>query len=333
MFNFSKLKKTFVIAEAGVNHEGSFKEAIKLIDVAKKSGADAVKFQTYLTEKYVASSEKQRFERVKRFELKFAEFKKLYNYCKKKKIIFLSTPLDNESTDFLVNLVPFFKISSGDITNIKLLKYIASKNKPILLSTGGAEIDEIKKAINIINKNSKLDSKKYLGLMHCVPLYPVPANNANLKNIIELKSIFKNTIGYSDHTIGLEAAIIATSYGAKIIEKHFTITRKNKVFHDHFVSLDKDELPKLISAIKNTQLMLGSEKRIVNKAIKLKLPHIRRSFAVNKDLIKGSNLKMEDLILLRPSQGFKESESFKLINKKLRTNLKKGQLINKKDII
>ena len=333
MFNFSKLKKTFVIAEAGVNHEGSFKEAIKLIDVAKKSGADAVKFQTYLTEKYVASSEKQRFERVKRFELKFTEFKKLYNYCKKKKIIFLSTPLDNESTDFLVNLVPFFKISSGDITNIKLLKYIASKNKPILLSTGGAEIDEIKKAINIINKNSKLDSKKYLGLMHCVPLYPVPANNANLKNIIELKSIFKNTIGYSDHTIGLEAAIIATSYGAKIIEKHFTITRKNKVFHDHFVSLDKDELPKLISAIKNTQLMLGSEKRIVNKAIKLKLPHIRRSFAVNKDLIKGSNLKMEDLILLRPSQGFKESESFKLINKKLRTNLKKGQLINKKDII
>ncbi len=330
MFNFQKIKKTFLIAEAGVNHEGDIKEAMKLVDIAKKSGADAVKFQTYLTDYYVASSEKERFKRVKKFELTFSDFKKISNYCKKKKIIFVSTPLDNQSVDFLYDFVPFFKISSGDITNHDLLVKIASKNKPILLSTGGANLKEIRKAINLIETNTKIDSSKYLALMHCVPLYPVPSKEANLRNILTLRKHFKNIIGYSDHTKGYEAAIVAVTLGANIIEKHFTVTREGKVFHDHFVSLDKNELPHFRDIIESARIMAGKQERVISKEVKSKLNHIRRSYAVNRNLKKGTVLSKEDLILVRPSNGYKENEISKVLNKKIKINMNKGSIINKK---
>lgn len=333
MFNFKKINEAFIIAEAGVNHEGSLKEALKLVKNAKKSGAHAIKFQTYNSELYVSESQKERLERVKRFELSYKQFEELLKECKKNKIIFFSTPLDKKSVDFLSNKVPFFKISSGDITNYPLIKYIAKKNKPIILSTGGATIDEIDKAINTIKRYTNISLDKYLCIMHCVTLYPTLPSDADLLNIKLLQEKYNFTIGYSDHTIGLQAPLIARILGAKIIEKHFTNSRKNKSFHDHHISVNPKELNELIKMINNFESYLGNSSRIITKKIKKNLPYLRRSYALKENKKKNHKIGQNDLILLRPATGFSTLQRNKIVGKRLRKDFNSHLIIKKNNLL
>ena len=332
MFNFKKINKAFIIAEAGVNHEGSLKEAIKLVRNAKKSGADAIKFQTYKSENYVSKSQKERLKRVKKFELSFKEFEQIHKECKKNKIIFFSTPLDKDSVDFLFNKVPFYKISSGDITNYPLIEHIAKTNKPMILSTGGATIDEINKAIKIIKRNTNISLDKYLCLMHCVTLYPTLPSDADLLNIRHLQEKYNLTIGYSDHTIGSHAPLIARTLGAKIIEKHFTNTRRNKVFHDHHISVNPKELDELIKMVNHYESYLGNSSRIISNKIKENLPYLRRSYALKENMKKNKKINKNDLILLRPATGFSSFELKKIIGKRLRKDLRSHLIIKKNNL-
>ena len=248
-----KKNKTFVIAEVGNNHEGSFKLAKRLISEAKKSGADAVKFQTIIPDLLISSKNKKRLRQLNKFKLSFEQFKRLSIYAKKKNIIFLSTPTDTKSADFLNNIQNFFKISSGDNNFIPLIKKIAGFNKSIILSTGLSDlklIDSSKKIIfNEWKKKSK--KKKDLVLMHCVTSYPVDPKEANLNAIRTLQKNFKDcVIGYSDHTIGILSCLTAVALGARVIEKHFTINKNQSQFRDHKLSANPVEMRELVSSIR-----------------------------------------------------------------------------------
>ena len=255
-----KNKKVRIIAEAGVNHNGKLNNAFKLIDVASKSGADIVKFQLFKAEELVTkkakmakyqiknlnfnNNKKSQFDMLKKLEINNVKQKKLMDYCKTKKIQFMSTAFDIKSADYLNNIgVKIFKIPSGDITNYLLLKKIASFNKEIFLSTGMASLSEIKQAIIILNKfGTKL---KKITIMQCNTDYPTEIKDVNLNVLNTFKRLFKTSIGYSDHTLSLEIPSYAVAMGAKVIEKHFTLNRKMKG-PDHKASLTPKELKKMI---------------------------------------------------------------------------------------
>ena len=329
MYNFNNISGIKIIAEAGVNHEGKIDDALKLVKMAKKSGANFIKFQNYMSEYYVSSTQLKRLKRVKKFELSNYQFDKIYSQAKKTKINFISTPLDFKSVNYLKGKVPFFKLSSGDITNFELAEYIFKQNLPVIISTGGATIKEIDEIFNLFRQKSKLNPKKHLAILHCVASYPTELKDANLKNILTLKKRYQVTIGYSDHTSGIVAPVIAASLGAKIIEKHFTLSRINKKFHDHFLSLNPSELKIMIENLRHCELALGSEKRLISKKLKNRLTYLRRSYAVNKDMKKGEIITKSDLLLLRPSIGFTFKQKEFLINKKLSKNIKKFKIIKK----
>ena len=266
------MKKTIIIAEVGVNHNGSFDLAKKLVDSAASSGADYVKFQTFKTELNISKTAKKakyqivntknkvetQFEMVKKLELSFDDFVKLKSYCDKLNIGFLSTGFDFKSVDFLDSLeMDFFKISSGDITNKPLLKHIASKKRPIILSTGMANMNEIEMALDILITNGC--EKKQITVLHCNTEYPSPFQDVNLKAMNSIQEFFGVNIGYSDHTLGIEVSIAAVALGARVIEKHFTLD-KNLDGPDHKCSLNTDELKKMVSSIRNVEKSLSGDR-------------------------------------------------------------------------
>lgn len=334
--------KPFIIAEIGINHNGSLKLAKKLIDEAKKAGADAVKFQSFKKEKMsirkIYKNKKPDFkfdnkiksleDIIDRIELSYNQQKHLNNYCKKKKIIFSSTPLDTDSVDFLDSLnVPFFKVASMDLNNHFLLRKIASKNKPIILSTGFSSIKEIGQSIDIIKKSN---NKIKIALLHCISAYPPHDKDVNLKNIDLLRSKFKLPVGFSDHTIGIEASLGAISRGASIIEKHFTLDKKLKGW-DHPISATPEELKSIILCGSRINLMLGKlERSISNRENKFKL-NMRRSIVVNKNLKKDSIITLSDIDFKRPGTGISADRYLEVINKKTNKNLFEDHLLKKSD--
>jgi len=271
--NLNKLKKTFIIAEIGNNHEGSFNVACKLIKEAKKSGVDAVKFQTFKTEDFVSPHDKKRFKRLKKFELSYEDFEKLSVIAKRNKLKFISTPLDIKSAIFLNNIVDCFKIASGDNNYYDLIKIVLKFNKPTFISTGLLDFSEVKSLIKFIKKNRFNFSK--LSLFHCVSDYPVSNEEANLLSIKFFKERFPLTIGYSDHTIGKEASLLAVSLGAKIIEKHFTLNNNFSKFRDHKISLNPIDMKQLVSSIRKTELMMGNENKKIKRGESKNLHLIR----------------------------------------------------------
>ena len=332
---------TFIIAEAGDNHNGDIKLAKKLIDVAYKSGADAVKFQTFLTEKVTTFTAKQaqyqidntgkqesQYEMIKKLELSFDEFQELFDYANSKNLIFLSTPFDLDSVDFLANLgVPAFKVASGEIINTLMLKRIVSKKLPIILSSGMAKLGEIESALNLIHTNGETR----LALLHCITSYPAPYEIANLLTIKTLKRAFQTIVGFSDHTLGTIAPVVAVALGAKVVEKHFTLD-KNMEGPDHKASLDPEELNTLVKEIRITESLLGTgikEPAQVEKEIALVA---RRSIVASKDLFKGETLTEENLELKRPAGGLSPIFLDKILNQKLKTDVKKDEFIEFKNI-
>ena len=291
-------EKCFVIAEAGVNHNGDVELAKKLVDIAAESGADAVKFQTFKTENLVTKTSAQ-YKMLKKLELDYEEFKELYNYAKKKNIIFLSTPFDFESVNFLNELdIPAFKISSGDLTNIPFLEYVAEKKKPIILSTGMATLGEIEEAINTIKNIGNKD----IILLHCISAYPAKLETLNLRAINVLREAFKLPVGFSDHSLGIYTPIAAIALGAVIIEKHFTLD-KNLPGPDHRASLSPEELKEMVKAIRLIEEALGDgikkpipEEKETKKAS-------RRSIVARTNISKGSIITKEKITFKRPGIG------------------------------
>ena len=323
--NLKKLKKTFIVAEIGNNHEGSFNVACKLINEAKKSGVDAVKFQTFKTENFINFSEKKRFKKLKKFELSYENFYKLSIIAKKKGLKFISTPLDIPSAIFLNKIVSCFKISSGDNNYYELIKTVLNFNKPTFISTGLLKFSEIKNLLNFIRQN-RFDLSK-LSFLHCVSDYPVAFDQANVSSVEFLRKNLPLTIGYSDHTIGKEAPLIAVSLGAKIIEKHFTLNNNFSKFRDHKLSLNPDDMREMVSSIRRVELMIGIKEKKIQKGEAKNLSSLRRSIYTQNIINKDSTLNSSMIKILRPANFYKPNDLKKILNKKLKKRIQKNQAI------
>ena len=317
--------KVFIIAEAGVNHNGSIKLAKELVDVAVESGADAVKFQTFKAEAIVAKSaskadyqkrltgsEESQFEMLKKLELAENEFKQLHAYCYEKKIEFLSTPFDLQSVDFLESLdMRIFKIPSGEITNLPYLRKIGEIGKPVIISTGMSILAEVENAINILKKAGCID----ISVLHCNTEYPTPFADVNLQVMRTMRNALGLPIGYSDHTPGVEASIAAVALGATIIEKHFTLD-KTMDGPDHLASLPPVELNELVRMIRNVELVIGDDtvKRITDSEKGNRII-ARRSIVAAKKIEKGEILTEDNLICKRPGNGISPMEWDRIVGR------------------
>lgn len=302
----------YIIAEAGVNHNGRLDLALKLCDAAKEAGVDAVKFQTWKTEKIVSRSaakatyqeentgkEQSQFEMLKELELSYSEFDQINAYCKKIGIQFLSTPDEEESLDYLSSLnLPFLKIGSGEVTNIPYLRKIGNKHQKVILSTGMSTLADVEKAyITLLDSGAK-----EVALLHCTTNYPCPYNEVNLLAMQTLKSAFKCQIGYSDHTMGIEVPIAAVALGAEIIEKHFTLD-KNMEGPDHKASLDPQELKQMVTSIRNIEKALGDGMKRPNASEQKNAEVVLKRIIASKSIKAGEILGTENLTLLRSSEG------------------------------
>ncbi len=328
----------FVIAEAGINHNGSISVAKKLIDIAAKSGADAVKFQTFNTENLVTKNAKKaryqkkndskkesQFNMLKKLELSPQMHKVLLSYCRKKNILFLSSAFDLHSIDFLNNLgLKIFKIPSGEITNLSYLKKVGNLNKKIILSTGMSNIKEIKDALNVLIKSGT--KKRNITVMHANTEYPTSMRDVNLRSMLSIGKTFNVNFGYSDHTLGSEVCVAAVALGAKCIEKHFTLNRNMKG-PDHRASLEPKELTHMIYAIRNIEIALGSR---IKRPSKSEIPNIkivRKSLVASRNIKKGEIFTEQNLTAKRPGSGLSPFKIIKFLGKRSLKNYKKDQQI------
>ncbi len=327
----NKPNHVFIIAEAGVNHNGDIELAKKLVEAAAAAGADAVKFQTFRAKNIVTrqaakasyqqestANDESQFAMLKRLELTHDEFRQLSGLCKKQNILFLSTPFDIESLELLNNIgIPIFKIPSGEITNLPLLRSIGYLGKKIILSTGMADIIEIKAALHILEKaGTKRDD---ITLLHCNTEYPTPMQDVNLRAMTSMADIFGVAVGYSDHTLGIEIPIAAVSLGAAVIEKHFTID-KNLAGPDHRASLDPAELNAMVAAIRNIEIALGDD---IKKASASELPNrakIRKSIFAAIPIKKDDAFSASNLCVKRPGTGISPMKWDDVIGRRAKKN-------------
>ncbi len=304
----------FIIAEAGVNHNGSIEIAKKMIDVASDAGADAIKFQTFKAENLVTQNAEKakyqketsdknesQFDMLKKLELDSKAHTELLSYCNNKNIIFMSTPFDIDSIKLLNSLdMKIFKIPSGEVTNLPYLRYIGKLDKEIILSTGMSDITEIRKALDIlIGSGTKKDN---ITVLHANTEYPTPMEDVNLRAMLTIGSTFNVAYGYSDHTLGIEVDIAAVAMGASCIEKHFTLDKEMEG-PDHKASIEPNELEAMIKAIRNIELALGTHEKKPSKSEVPNIPVVRKSIVASKNISKGDRLSENNLTIKRPGTG------------------------------
>lgn len=329
-------KRVFIIAEAGVNHNGRLHLAKQLVEKAKAAGADAVKFQTFNTEELVsleapkadyqkrAVPGKSQFEMLEQLKLSEAEFEELFDYCKKQKIIFLSTPFDLKSAEFLDKLgVAAFKIGSGDLTYVSLLEQIARYQKPIILSTGMATIREVKEAVKIIYAAGN----KRLILMHCTSNYPAQYKDVNLRAMVSLKKQLGVPAGYSDHTEGIEIPIAAVCLGACVIEKHLTLD-KNLRGPDHAASLNPVEFARMVRSIRHVELSMGDGIKKINPSEIPMRKVARRSIVAAEHIPQGVKITPAMLAIKRPGTGIEPKWINRLTGRKTKVVVRKDQIFS-----
>lgn len=326
----------FIIAEIGVNHNGNKKLAKKLIDNASRAGADAVKFQLFKAEKLITknaekakyqkettNSGESQYEMLKKLELQNEDFIYLSQYANNKNIVFLSSAFDYESIDFLDKLnVPAYKIPSGELTNLPLLKYIANKKKPIILSTGMSTIVEIDKALNTLRQKGTDD----IALMHCVSNYPTDIKDVNLRAIGTLKEKFNVPIGFSDHTLGITISFAAVAYGACIIEKHITLDKKLPG-PDHKASIEPKELKKMVNGIREIEMAMGNGEKIPNFEEEKIKKLVRKSIVSSKKIPKGTLINESMISIKRPGTGISPEYFEKIIGKRTLVDIEEDELI------
>ena len=327
--NFDLKKKVFIIAEVGNNHEGNFSIAKKLVHLAAKAGADAIKFQTFRTENFIRKKDIKRFKQLKKFELSYEQFKSLKKLAHIEKIKFISTPLDLESADFLIKNADLIKIASSDNNFFPLIEKVLKSKKSIIISTGMTNITQIKDLTNYIYKViGKKSAEKRIALLHCVTSYPVEDKFANLRSVEYLIKNFKLTIGYSDHTLGNDACIAAVAMGAKVIEKHFTINKKFSKFRDHALSADYIDLKNIVSRIRKVEKQLGRFNKEIQKPEKKLIKIVRRAAYADRDIFPGEKISIKNVKFLRPSLTSNFFYLKKIIGRKIKKTFYKDQKIN-----
>ena len=293
---------TFIIAEAGPNHNGDFETALRLVDAAKRAGVDCVKFQTFVSEELISKTtgaDESQYEMLKKLELSFDQFRELKKYCDETGIMFLSTPFDIPSVHFLQELdIAFWKIPSGEITNFPYLVEIAKTHKDVVMSTGMSEMEEIAAAIKVLRENGA----GRISLLHCNTEYPTPFEDVNLRAMDTLRDAFGVPVGYSDHSLGISVPIAAAARGAQIIEKHFTLD-KNMVGPDHKASLEPQELCDMVSAIRNIEKALGSAEKKPSASEKKNMAVARKSIVARTAIRAGEILTEQNLAVKRPGSG------------------------------
>ncbi len=333
---------TFIIAEAGVNHNGDINVAYALVDEAISANADAVKFQSYNTEEIIIEgiekapyqkeksvNNEDQVEMLKELELTDKNHELLIDYCKSKGIIFISTPYDYKSLSLLIELnIPLIKIASTDTTNVLFLKKIAKLNTPVILSTGMSTLEEIRLSYNVLNKNGAED----IVLMKCTSEYPSSIESSNLLGIQSLKNEFNGIVGFSDHSEGIEAALYAVAFGAKVIEKHFTLDKKMKG-PDHKASLDSAELRRLVSGVRRIERIMGNGKLVPTAAELINKKSLQKNLVASVDLSKGEVIS-EDLIVAKRTggKGIPAINAFNIIGKKTLRSLHKNEIITESEI-
>jgi N-acetylneuraminate synthase/N,N'-diacetyllegionaminate synthase len=337
--------KVIIIAEAGVNHNGNFENAKKLILAAANAGADYVKFQTFKADKLVSKdAQKAEYQKVnfkedgdsqydmlKKLEMSEDWHYDLIKYANECGIKFLSTGFDEDSIDFLASLnIDFFKVPSGEITNKPYLEHIAKKGKPIVISTGMSNLQEIKDAIEVI-ENHQITKNK-ITILHCNTEYPTPMQDINLLAMNTIKNELGVQVGYSDHTLGIEVPIAAVALGAVLIEKHFTLDR-NMVGPDHLASLIPEELKQMVTSIRNIELAIsGNGVKEASESENKNINIARKSIFLKNDVISGHIINIHDLIMKRPGDGISPMQVDKIIGKKILSDLKKDHKLKLKDI-
>lgn len=312
----------FIIAEAGVNHNGNIDLAKRMIDVASEYNVDAIKFQTFKTENLVSKMAKKakyqnnttdqnesQFDMIKKLELDIETHKELIEYCKNKKIMFLSTPFDLESIDLLNDLgLEIFKIPSGEITNLPYLEKIGKLKKKVILSTGMSTLNEIESALNILRENGTKD----ITVLHCNTEYPTPMGDVNLNAMNTIKEKLNVEVGYSDHTLGIEVSIAAVSMGAKVIEKHFTLD-KNMEGPDHKASLEPNELKQMVESIRNIEKAMGNGIKKPSKSEMKNIDIVRKSIVAIKKIKKGEIFTEENIYIKRPGNGISPMKWYEVL--------------------
>jgi len=329
----------YIIAEAGVNHNGSLIEAKKLIKAAKNAGADAVKFQTFKAESLILedtkkaeyqrrnSSNESQYEMLKKLELSYSDFVILKKYAEDKKIDFLSSAFDLEALEFLISLnLSKYKIPSGEITNKPMLKIIGSLNKPTILSTGMCYIKEIQDGFDVLTTSGL--KKDNITILHCNTDYPTKFIDVNLLAMQKISEIFKVDVGYSDHTLGNEVSVAAVALGAKVIEKHLTLDNTLDG-PDHSSSLDPDQFENLVKSIRNTESALGKIKKTPSSSEKANIFYARKSIVASKAINKGDIFTEENLDCKRPAGGISPMHWDSILGKIAKREYSKGEYIEK----
>lgn len=330
-----------IIAEAGVNHNGSLDIAKKLVDKAVEAGVDIIKFQTFKAEKLVSKSAKQaeyqkknigssaddsQYNMLKKLELSEQDHQVLMDYCKEKGIRFWSTAFDFDSIDYLHSLnLELWKIPSGEMTNYPYIKKIAQYHEPVILSTGMCEMSDISAAMNVLLKNGV--QKNQITILHCNTEYPTPFEDVNLLAMQQIKKEFDVAVGYSDHTKGIEVPIAAVALGASVIEKHFTLDR-NMEGPDHKASLEPDELKAMVSAIRNIEKSLGNGKKAVSESERKNIVIARKSIVAACPIKKGDVLTEDNLTVKRPGTGISPMQWEKVIGTKAIKDFAEEELIS-----
>ena len=331
----------FIIAEAGVNHNGDFNLAKKLVDMAVECGADAIKFQTFKAEEstgaYVEKAEYQmenmpveesQLEMIRKLELPFEQFREIQSYCKEKGILFISTPDGTESLNFLVSLnVPIIKIGSTEVSNVEYLKEIGATGKEIILSTGMSNLGEVEKAINILKSTGNQNVK----IMQCTTDYPTAVEDVNLRAMVTMREAFKVPAGLSDHTVGNEAAIAAVALGAEFIEKHITLDTEMEG-PDHKASMGPVEFKEYVTAIRNTEKLLGDGIKRPTAREVLIMKDVRRSIVAKETLKKGTVIEKNMLAYKRPGNGIRPELAEVIVGRTLNKDINTDQLIMWEDL-
>ena len=332
------MDRVIVIAEAGPNHNGKLKLAYKLVDLAKNCGANFVKFQTSIPELHISKFAKKanyqikknqkmetQLEMAKKITLTYKQFRKVKRYCQKKKIEFLSTPFDLNSINFLKSLnMKYFKIPSGEITNLPYLVKLAKLRKKIILSTGMSNMKEIGEALKVLITNGTL--KKNITVMQCNTEYPTPLRDANLRAMLTIKKKYGVKVGYSDHTEGIEASLAAVAMGATVIEKHITLN-KNLSGPDHKASITEKELKKMVEGIRKIVIALGDGIKKVSLSEKKNIKVVRNSIVAARNIKKGEKFTSKNLGIKRPGRGISPMKLSKVIGKNAKKTFIQDELI------
>jgi N,N'-diacetyllegionaminate synthase len=328
--------RCFIIAEAGINHNGDLELAKRLVDVAVEAKADAVKFQTFKAERLVTQTApkaayqqrstgplESQFQMLKRLELSEQAHRDLFQYCLSRKISFLSTPFDEDSADFLNELgVTAFKISSGDITNLLLLEHVARKQKPMIVSTGMSTLEEVRTAVNVMTGTGN----RNITLLHCVSQYPATPADANLKAMQTMAGRLGFPVGYSDHTLGIEIALAAVTLGAVVIEKHFTLDR-TLPGPDHSASLEPQELTALVKGIRNVEVALGHGRKEPSPTEASTAAAARRSLVAARTIPAGSVVTSDMVVSRRPGTGLSPSMLPSVVGRSVLQEIPAGTLL------